>query len=144
MEPGSTNANITVILTVSDTVNQSSVKLFYKIAGNSTWNNKTMVPTGAVYYATIGPFAFGTTVNYYVNATDTLRSSTCTPNKAPTSYYNATLARMPSGPPAPYLTPTTESILISCFTALAIITIAGLLLSTRSKKSTGPSKTHRK
>jgi hypothetical protein len=144
MEPGSTNANITVILTISDTVNQSSVKLYYKIAGNNTWNNKTMAPTGAVYNATIGPFAFGTTVNYYVNATDTLGSSTCTPSNAPTSYYNATVARIPSGPPAPYLTPTTELILISCFTAPAVITIVGLLLSTRSKKSTRPSKIHRK
>jgi hypothetical protein len=87
---------IIVTLTVNDTVDLSSVILYYRIVGNSTWNNETMVLTGAVYKATIVLGAFGITVNYYVNATDTIGRFACSPSSAPTSYYSVTIPPLPS------------------------------------------------
>jgi hypothetical protein len=133
---GSSNGNITVTLTVSDTVGLSSVKLYYRIANTTTWNNKTMTKTGAVYNAMIGPNPFGTMVNYYVNATDTLGRFACTPDNAPTSYYNAPVGRIPSLPPPGYLSPTDKLIAIGGLIAFTGIIIANILLYTRSKKST--------
>jgi hypothetical protein len=146
---GGTNGNITVFLTVSDNVSLSSVKLYYRIVNTTTWNNKTMVLTGAIYNdaptynATIGPYAYGTAVNFYVNATDTLGSFTCDPSGAPTTYYDAAVFKIPSGPPGP-LPPFSIGwfILVGCFIGAAILIIAGLLLYRRSNKSTDRGKTH--
>ena len=154
VSPGTTNANATVILTVNDTVDLSSVILYYRINGTSIWSNKTMVFTGVVYNATIGllpgvvynatigPFAFGEWVNYYVNATDTLGSFTCSPGGAPTSYYNIALARV-LGPPPPLPLSSTVELILICVLIIAAISIPLQLLSIRSRKSTGRGKTQR-
>jgi hypothetical protein len=141
--PGSTNANVTIFLTVNDTVALSSVKLYYRVNGTSAWSNKTMVLTEGRYNGTIGPFGFGELVNYYVNATDTLGSFACIPSGAPTSYYYIGVGLVPRGPPAGLsLSETIDLLLIGVF-IIAVITIPLLLLSIRSKKGTGRGKTRR-
>jgi hypothetical protein len=61
---------ITVSATVKGSHPITSVKLFYSTNGGASFDSTNMTSPDSVYTAIIGPYANGTTVNYYVRATD--------------------------------------------------------------------------
>jgi hypothetical protein len=67
--PGASN-QITVSAKVKGSHPITGVKLFYNITGAATFDSLAMTSPDSIYTAVIGPYALGTTVYYYVRATD--------------------------------------------------------------------------
>lgn len=61
---------ITVSAKVKATYPITDVKLFYNTTGGATFDSLAMTSPDSIYTAVIGPYALGTTVYYYVRATD--------------------------------------------------------------------------
>jgi hypothetical protein len=67
--PPTSAGQITVSVTAVDyNYNISSVKVFYSSNDGATWDSTAMSTADSVYSGNIGPFANGTTVDYYVQA----------------------------------------------------------------------------
>ena len=72
----------------------SSKTLNWKMEGESTWNQNTLVPTGDNYFykTTIGGFSFGEIVEYYISASDNSGRAETSPPGAPCGYYSTLIA----------------------------------------------------
>ena len=64
------SSQITFTATVKGSHAITSVKLFYSTNGGASFDSTGMTSPDSVYTAVLGPYAAGTTVEYYVRATD--------------------------------------------------------------------------
>lgn len=72
--------NETVTITANITDNQAGVSAFLNYTINGTKQSAALSPSGDLYSATVGPFAFGSVVTYTVTATDAYGSITVYPS----------------------------------------------------------------
>jgi WD40 repeat protein len=79
---------INVSISVTDNFAVSTVTLYYKFTSSSSWNLTTLILSGAVYKATLGPYVAGENITFYINATDTYSNFACSPSNAPSGYYS--------------------------------------------------------
>jgi hypothetical protein len=124
------NVNLTFTVPVTDTVAVSTVTLYYKLTGATSWSSTAMSAQSTTYNATVGPFSVGDIVDYYVNGTDALGNFACNPSNAPTSYYNITVPP-PTGP-APGI-PVIILVVAVAAIALVVILVAVVLAKKKSK-----------
>ncbi|HME56474.1 MAG TPA: hypothetical protein VKM55_30015 [Candidatus Lokiarchaeia archaeon] len=87
---GSDQDHINVSLTINVTADSgiASVILFYQNSSAASWKTSAMSLVGGVFIATVGYFKANDNISYYVNATDTLGRSVCSPANAPANYYS--------------------------------------------------------
>ncbi len=74
---------VNITADVTDDNGVKSVILYWSVE-ESQWN--TIPMTGTPYQATLGPFAFNTTLRYYVQATDLANNMAVSPLGAPANY----------------------------------------------------------